>query len=106
MGDGMTKNKARKAFEAWYSQAYNEAPDNFKKFDDGMYLDPSLNADWDVWQAAIAQPVQPERQPLTNEQIDAAVEAWFENKIVAGRQPFAKRMRAAIEAAHGIGDKT
>ena len=42
------------------------------------------------------------RKPLTDEEIDAAVKAWFENEIVAGRQPFAKRMRAAIKAAHGI----
>jgi hypothetical protein len=40
--------------------------------------------------------------PMTDVQIDAAVKAWFENEIVAGRQPFAKRMRAAIEATHGI----
>ena len=40
--------------------------------------------------------------PMTDEQIDAAVKAWFENEIVAGRQPFAKRMRAAIEATHDI----
>jgi len=46
--------------------------------------------------------LQTERKPLTDEQIDAAVKAWFENENVAGRQPFAKRMRAAIEAAHGI----
>ena len=44
----------------------------------------------------------PQRKPLTDEQIDAGVKAWFENPIVAGRQPFAKRMRASIEAAHGI----
>ncbi|MEN9885512.1 MAG: hypothetical protein RL758_90 [Pseudomonadota bacterium] len=44
----------------------------------------------------------PQRKPLTDEQIDAAIKAWFENDIVAGRQPFAKRMRAAFAAAHGI----
>ena len=43
-----------------------------------------------------------QRKPLTDEQIDAAVKAWFENDIVAGRNPFKKRMCAAIEAAHGI----
>jgi hypothetical protein len=48
----------------------------------------------------------PQRQPLTGEQIDAAVEAWFENDIVDGQQPFAKRMRAAFKAAYGIGEKT
>jgi hypothetical protein len=42
---------------------------------------------------------------LTDEQIDAAVKAWFENDISAGRQPFGKRMRAAIKAAHGIKEK-
>ena len=50
--------------------------------------------------------LQTKRKPLTDEQIDAAVKAWFENEIVAGRQPFAKRMRAAIEAAHGIKENT
>ena len=53
--------------------------------------------------------VQPAAQPavaLTDEQIDAAVKAWFQNENVAGRQPFAKRMRAAIEAAHGIKENT
>ena len=43
-----------------------------------------------------------QRKPPTDEQIDAAVKAWFETGIVAGRRPFAKRMRAAIEAAHDI----
>lgn len=47
-----------------------------------------------------------QRKPLTDEEIDAAVKAWFENDIVAGRQPFSKRMRAAIEAAHGIKENT
>jgi hypothetical protein len=59
MGDSMTKEKTRKAFETWYCQAYSSEPDDFKKFEDGTYLDPSLQADWDVWQAALAQPVQP-----------------------------------------------
>lgn len=45
---------------------------------------------------------QPALKPLTNEQIDAAIKAWFETDIVAGRQPFTKRMRAAFAAAHGI----
>lgn len=47
--------------------------------------------------AAIAQA----HKPLTDERIDAAVKAWFENPVVAGRRPFAKRMRAAIEAFYG-----
>lgn len=50
--------------------------------------------------------LQTKRKPLTDEQIDAAVKAWFENEIVAGRQPFAKRMRAAVEAAHNIKENT
>jgi hypothetical protein len=43
--------------------------------------------------------------PLTDDQIDAATKAWFENDIVAGRNPFRKRMRAAFAAAHGITEK-
>lgn len=41
----------------------------------------------------------PQRKPLTDEQIDAAVKEWFEGDY---RKPFTKRMRAAIEAAHNI----
>jgi hypothetical protein len=47
-----------------------------------------------------------QRQPLTDEQIDAGVAAWFATETVVGGRPFEKRMRAAIEAAHGIGEKT
>jgi hypothetical protein len=43
-----------------------------------------------------------QRQPLTDEQIDAGVAAWFATETVVGGRPFEKRMRAAIEAAHGI----
>jgi hypothetical protein len=43
--------------------------------------------------------------PPTNEQIDAAVKAWFENPIVAGQRPFKKRMLAAFEAAQRIAVK-
>ena len=49
-------------------------------------------------------PAQPAPVPLTDEQVDAATKAWFENDIVAGRNPFEKRMRAALAAAHGITD--
>lgn len=35
----------------------------------------------------------------TDEQIDAAVSAWFKGPIMPGRQPFGERMRAAIRAA-------
>ena len=43
--------------------------------------------------------------PLTDDQVDAAIKAWFENDNVAGRNPFRKRMRAAFAAAHGITEK-
>lgn len=54
-----------------------------------------------VYSTAAAQPI--EREPLTDEQLDAAVAAWFREDIQPGRRPFAKRMRAAIEAARGGG---
>lgn len=43
------------------------------------------------------------KQPLTDEQIAAAIHAWFS----VGRKgdDFDARMRAAIEAAHGIGQE-
>lgn len=53
------------------------------------------------WNAAM-ESLPAQQQEPTDEQIDAAVKAWFENTIVAGRRPFAKRMRAAIKAANGI----
>jgi hypothetical protein len=43
--------------------------------------------------------------PLTDDQVDAATKAWFENDIVAGQNPFRKRMRAAFAAAHNITEK-
>ncbi len=46
-----------------------------------------------------------QRQPLTDEGIDAGVAAWFSTETVVGGRPFEKRMRAAIEAAHGIKEK-
>lgn len=36
---------------------------------------------------------------FTDEQLEAAVKAWFQEKIVPGKFPFHKRMRAAIAAA-------
>lgn len=53
-----------------------------------------------------AQPV-----PLTDEQIDAGIEAWFTTDITTNEgkdkgHPFRQRMRAAIERAHGIGGKS
>jgi hypothetical protein len=52
------------------------------------------------WIAKQVKPAAP--VPLTDDQVDAATKAWFENDIVAGRYPFRKRMRAAFAAAHGI----
>jgi hypothetical protein len=49
-----------------------------------------------------ATPPAAQRQPLTDEQIDAGVAAWFATETVVGGRPFEKRMRAAIEAAHGV----
>ena len=48
---------------------------------------------------AAAHAQQPAPVALTDAQIDAAIEAWFKNDIVAGPRPFAKRMRAAFAAA-------
>jgi hypothetical protein len=47
-----------------------------------------------------------QRKPLTDEQIDAGVAAWFATETVVGGRPFEKRMRAAIEAAHNIKEGT
>lgn len=47
-------------------------------------------------------PAQTAPVPLTDEEIDAATKAWFENDIVSGNNLFRKRMRAAFAAAHGI----
>jgi hypothetical protein len=49
----------------------------------------------------------PQREPLTDEQIDAGIEAWFTTGITTNDgkdrgHPFRQRMRAAIERAHGI----
>ena len=57
---------------------------------------------WDI-RALYTTPPAP--VPLTDEQVDSATKAWFENDIVAGRNPFGKRMRAAFAAAHGITEK-
>jgi hypothetical protein len=55
--------------------------------------------------AALYTTPAPAPVPLTDEQIDAATKAWFENDIVAGQNPFRKRMRAAFAAAHAITEK-
>ena len=60
-------------------------------------------ATWDAIQAIraeLAKPVsEPERKPMADAQIDAAIEAWFSSDIVAGPRPFSKRMQAALDAA-------
>ncbi len=42
---------------------------------------------------------QAEAVPLTDERLDAAVEAWFGSD---NNYDFRERMRAAIDASHGI----
>lgn len=44
--------------------------------------------------------------PLSDEQIQEGVRAWFVTDIVPGQDPFLRRMRAAINAAHGIGGES
>ena len=43
-----------------------------------------------------------QRKPLTDEQIDDAVDAWFKTNADGSYPNWRERMRAAIEAAHGI----
>lgn len=57
-------------------------------------------------EAGKAQPIA--AQPLTDDQIDAAIEAWFSTDITTNNgkdrgHPFRQRMRVALERAHGIG---
>lgn len=42
--------------------------------------------------------------PLSDDQIEEGVKAWFETSIASGQYQFSRRMRAAINAAHGIGE--
>ena len=49
-----------------------------------------------VWRARRAQAGA---VPLTDERLDVAVEAWF---VGDNNYDFRERMRAAIDAAHGI----
>jgi hypothetical protein len=53
-----------------------------------------------AWNRRAPQPVV--REPLTEEHLEAAVEAWFSNSKYSS---FQERMRLAIEAAHGITQK-
>lgn len=45
--------------------------------------------------------VREKRQPLSDEQIDAALQAWFGN-VLGNSAGYRYRMRGAIEAAHNI----
>lgn len=94
----------RKAFEAWaLTHDMDITPTPIACYS-GIYSDCNTDYAWMAWQAAIAhetaKPVsKPERKPMTDEQIDAAIEAWFASDIVAGPRPFSKRMQAALDAA-------
>ena len=58
----------------------------------------------DGFDAALAQPAQPSQSlELSDEDLQPAVDAWFNEYIYAGRYPFAKRMRAAIAAINAKG---
>ena len=58
-----------------------------------------LSSKPDIFEVAVLYAhQQPERHPLTDEQIDAALKAWFETE-----KPFTERMRAAFAAAHVVG---
>lgn len=66
-------------------------------------LQKKLHLEAQAWGplAGTPQPTQPQAGavPLPDEQIEAAVEAWFAN---AKQHDFHGRMRSAINAAHGI----
>ena len=63
-----------------------------------------LVREWKAMRLALSTPRSNPYVPLTDEQIGAAINAWFEYDIVADQRSFAERMRSAIEAAHGIGE--
>jgi hypothetical protein len=49
----------------------------------------------------------PQRKPLTDEEIENAIDAWFKPNSDGTYGTWHERMRAAIKAAHGItGDNT
>lgn len=58
--------------------------------------------------AEVAQPVQPapQRQPLTNEEVETIGDKVANMPLVGVVSNFRTRFTRAIEAAHGIGDKT
>jgi hypothetical protein len=68
------------------------------------YKDTLADGSWPI-RNLYTDPPAPTPVPLTDEQVDSATKAWFENDIVAGRNPFRKRMRAAFAAAHAITEK-
>jgi hypothetical protein len=58
------------------------------------------------WQPLYATPpAQPAPVPLTDDQVDAATKAWFENDIVAGRNPFKKQIHTTFTTTHKITEK-
>ena len=57
-----------------------------------------LSSKPDLFEVALFYTHPQPRQPLTDEQIEAALKVWFETE-----KPFEERMRAAFAAAHNIG---
>ena len=57
--------------------------------------------DWDDRIAQLPAALREKRQPLSDEQIDAALQAWFGN-VLGNSAGYRCRMRGAIEAAHNI----
>ena len=90
--EGVNKHKARELAEHFYTTP-PAAPKVVDCHANGVCVQSGLRAE------------MPAPVPLTDDQVDAATKAWFENDIVAGRYPFRKRMRAAFAAAHGITGK-
>jgi hypothetical protein len=48
------------------------------------------------------QDKSPQRKPLTDEEIENAIDAWFKPNSDGTYGTWHERMRAAIKAAHGI----
>ena len=97
----------RAAFEAW-AATYSTFPlerDDYPRLGTTSYTQMEQTMLWDAWQAraALAQ----RREPLTDEQISAAIDARLSLHMQNGiEEPFSLMVARAIEAAHGIGATT
>ena len=97
----------RAAFEAWavtYS-TFSLERDDYPRLGTTSYTQMEQTMLWDAWQAraALAQ----RREPLTDEQISAAIDARLSLHMQNGiEEPFSLMVARAIEAAHGIGATT